>query len=151
MTAAGVPQRQEVIMCDCCRCSTVSRINHVWLLQVFHSVKNYVWGCRCSTALRMNYMWLLQVDKAIHEYIRCTALNRIVHGNHHWKLARSHVELGEAYLDLKGEWLYSVSAYRLHGTATASRVSGSDSVSAYWANEQSAMTVMSWWMVWLSG
>ncbi|KAL8559960.1 hypothetical protein ACOMHN_041431 [Nucella lapillus] len=41
-------------------------------------------------------------DRAIHEYVRCIALTRIVHGNHHWKLAKSHVDLGEAYLDLKG-------------------------------------------------
>ena len=46
---------------------------------------------------------MLQVDRAIHEYIRCTALTRIVHGNSHWKLAKSHVDLGEAYLDLKGQ------------------------------------------------
>ncbi|KAK7497857.1 hypothetical protein BaRGS_00010991 [Batillaria attramentaria] len=45
---------------------------------------------------------LKKADRAIHEYIRCTALTRIVHGSNHWKLAESHVDLGEAYLDLKG-------------------------------------------------
>lgn len=41
-------------------------------------------------------------DKAIHEYTRCIALTRILHGNTHWTLAKAHVDLGEAYLDLKG-------------------------------------------------
>lgn len=45
---------------------------------------------------------LLQVDKVIKELTKCLALNRILHGAGHWKLARSHANLGEAYLDLKG-------------------------------------------------
>ncbi|XP_025082042.1 tetratricopeptide repeat protein 23-like [Pomacea canaliculata] len=45
---------------------------------------------------------LRKADRAIYEYIRCTALTRIVYGSYHWKLAESHVDLGEAYLDLKG-------------------------------------------------
>ena len=44
----------------------------------------------------------MQIEKAIKEFIRCTALARIVHGDGHWKLARSYVNLGEGYLDLKG-------------------------------------------------
>lgn len=45
---------------------------------------------------------LLQVDKVITELTKCLALNRILHGAGHWKLARSHANLAEAYLDLKG-------------------------------------------------
>lgn len=45
---------------------------------------------------------LLQVDKVIKELTKCLALNRILHGAGHWKLARSHANLAEAYLDLKG-------------------------------------------------
>ncbi|XP_070178706.1 tetratricopeptide repeat protein 23-like isoform X4 [Littorina saxatilis] len=45
---------------------------------------------------------LKKADRAIKEYTRCIALTRIVHGDHHWLLAKSHVDLGEAYLDLKG-------------------------------------------------
>ena len=38
----------------------------------------------------------------ITELTKCLALNRILHGAGHWKLARSHANLAEAYLDLKG-------------------------------------------------
>lgn len=34
--------------------------------------------------------------------IRCTALARIVYGDFHWVLAKAHIQLGKAYLDLKG-------------------------------------------------
>lgn len=43
-----------------------------------------------------------KADKAVKEMIRCTALSRIVHGDGHWKLARTHANLAETYLDLKG-------------------------------------------------
>lgn len=46
---------------------------------------------------------LLQVDKVITELTKCLALNRILHGAGHWKLARCHANLAEAYLDLKGK------------------------------------------------
>ncbi|KAK6184804.1 hypothetical protein SNE40_007188 [Patella caerulea] len=42
-----------------------------------------------------------KADKAIHEYTKCLALSRIVYGNNHWKYAESHVNLAEAYLELK--------------------------------------------------
>lgn len=51
----------------------------------------------------------VQADRAIYEYIRCTALTRIVYGSYHWKLAESHVDLGEAYLDLKGKLSCNIS------------------------------------------
>ncbi|CAC5423678.1 unnamed protein product [Mytilus coruscus] len=41
-------------------------------------------------------------DEAIRELVRCIALTRIVYGANHWKLAESHADLAEAYLDLKG-------------------------------------------------
>lgn len=46
---------------------------------------------------------LLQVDKVITELTKCLALNRILHGAGHWKLARCHANLAEAYLDLKSK------------------------------------------------
>uniref|UniRef100_K1RC16 Tetratricopeptide repeat protein 23 n=1 Tax=Magallana gigas TaxID=29159 RepID=K1RC16_MAGGI len=42
-----------------------------------------------------------KVDKVITELTKCLALNRILHGAGHWKLARCHANLAEAYLDLK--------------------------------------------------
>lgn len=48
-----------------------------------------------------------KVDKVITELTKCLALNRILHGAGHWKLARCHANLAEAYLDLKG---YAVQA-----------------------------------------
>lgn len=51
---------------------------------------------------QMSLNGLLQVDKVITELTKCLALNRILHGAGHWKLARSHANLAEAYLDLKG-------------------------------------------------
>lgn len=41
-------------------------------------------------------------DEAIRELVRCIALTRIVYGANHWKLAESHADLAESYLDLKG-------------------------------------------------
>ncbi|KAK3602303.1 hypothetical protein CHS0354_001738 [Potamilus streckersoni] len=43
-----------------------------------------------------------KVDKSVQERIRCLALTRIVYGSFHWKMAQSHVNLAEAYLELKG-------------------------------------------------
>ncbi len=34
--------------------------------------------------------------------IRCTALARIVHGDAHWVLAKTHIQLAAAYLELRG-------------------------------------------------
>ncbi|XP_061180716.1 tetratricopeptide repeat protein 23-like [Saccostrea echinata] len=48
-----------------------------------------------------------KVDKVITELTKCLALNRILYGAGHWKLARSHANLAEAYLDLKA---YAVQA-----------------------------------------
>ncbi|KAL3886029.1 hypothetical protein ACJMK2_026053 [Sinanodonta woodiana] len=48
-----------------------------------------------------------KVDKSVKERIRCLALTRIVYGSFHWKMAQSHVQLAEAYLELKG---YAVQA-----------------------------------------
>ncbi|KAL5020176.1 hypothetical protein ScPMuIL_003068 [Solemya velum] len=42
-----------------------------------------------------------KVDKSIHEWVRCLALSRIVYGDSHWRLAQSHVQLAQAYLNLK--------------------------------------------------
>ena len=42
------------------------------------------------------------------ELIRCTALCRIVHGDGHWKQARSHANLAEGYFDLKGKAMYEL-------------------------------------------
>ncbi|XP_067653801.1 tetratricopeptide repeat protein 23-like isoform X1 [Haliotis asinina] len=72
------------------------------------------------------YSRLKKADKAIKEYVTCTALARIVYGNNHWKFAASHVDLAEAYLDLKG---YAIQAefhsdsakdIMLHGVHTSS-------------------------------
>lgn len=56
-----------------------------------------------STVNSKQMNWLLQVDKVITELTRCLALNRILHGAGHWKLARCHANLAEAYLDLKSK------------------------------------------------
>ena len=42
------------------------------------------------------------VSEGIHCCIRCTALARIVYGDAHWMLARAHIQLAQAYLQLKG-------------------------------------------------
>lgn len=42
------------------------------------------------------------VAAALDSCIRCTALARIVHGDSHWLLAKTHIQLAKAYLDLKG-------------------------------------------------
>ena len=41
-------------------------------------------------------------DLAIEHWVRSTALARIVHGDLHWVLAKTHVQLGRAYQQLKG-------------------------------------------------
>lgn len=43
-----------------------------------------------------------RIAEAIVELIRCTALARIVHGDGHWKLAETFINLADGYLDLKG-------------------------------------------------
>lgn len=42
------------------------------------------------------------VAAALESCIRCTALARIVHGDSHWMLAKTHILLAKAYLELKG-------------------------------------------------
>uniref|UniRef100_A0A0B6Z0Z5 MalT-like TPR region domain-containing protein n=2 Tax=Arion vulgaris TaxID=1028688 RepID=A0A0B6Z0Z5_9EUPU len=69
-----------------------------------------------------------KADKAIEEYIKCLAYSRIVFGVSHWKHAQSVINLGEAYLNLKG--YYTQAEYHaenarslmLHGSHTASSV-----------------------------
>ncbi|KAM4050616.1 tetratricopeptide repeat protein 23-like isoform 1-T2 [Anomaloglossus baeobatrachus] len=40
--------------------------------------------------------------KAHKELIRCVALNRIIHGDEHWRLAKAFAELGYSYLTVRG-------------------------------------------------
>merc|ERR1712004_44585 len=42
-----------------------------------------------------------KADKCIKECTRLTALARIVYGDGHWKLAKTYVDLAEAYMELK--------------------------------------------------
>ena len=42
--------------------------------------------------------------------MKCLALSRIVYGDDHWELARSHVMLAKAYLDLHSKY-FSVNVY----------------------------------------
>ncbi|GFN73508.1 tetratricopeptide repeat protein 23 [Plakobranchus ocellatus] len=43
-----------------------------------------------------------KIDKAMEEFIKCVAFSRIVNGSSHWRHALAIINLGEAYLDLKG-------------------------------------------------
>ena len=38
--------------------------------------------------------------------IRCIALARIVHGQNHWMLAKTHIQLGKAYLEIEGMYCH---------------------------------------------
>nr|XP_022304163.1 tetratricopeptide repeat protein 23-like [Crassostrea virginica] len=73
-----------------------------------------------------------KVDKVITELTKCLALNRILHGAGHWKLARSHANLAEAYLDLKG---YAVQADYHAGTAKSIML---NSVTSYTTDQEKA-------------
>ena len=60
-----------------------------------------------------NYLYLQEVSVvAVQEegvaeildcWVQCIALSRIVHGDTHWVLAKAHIQLGRAYLELKGD------------------------------------------------
>ena len=41
-------------------------------------------------------------DIVIERWIRCTALARIVHGDSHWMLAKTHIQLAKAYQQWNG-------------------------------------------------
>ncbi|XP_048750115.2 tetratricopeptide repeat protein 23-like [Ostrea edulis] len=73
-----------------------------------------------------------KVDKAITELTKCLALNRILYGAGHWKLARSHANLAEAYLDLKA---YAVQAE--HHTENAKSIM-LNSVTSYTTDQEKA-------------
>lgn len=43
-------------------------------------------------------------ERAVSECIRCVALSRILHGDNHWKLAKAHSKLSQAYLEQGGQY-----------------------------------------------
>lgn len=43
-----------------------------------------------------------EVGVAVDCCIRCTGLAQIVHGDSHWILAKTHIQLARAYLELRG-------------------------------------------------
>ena len=45
------------------------------------------------------------VSNILDTCIRCVALARIVHGDDHWILAKMHIQLGHAYLQLRGTYM----------------------------------------------
>lgn len=43
-------------------------------------------------------------ERAVSDCIRCVALSRILHGDNHWKLAKAHSKLSQAYLEQGGQY-----------------------------------------------
>lgn len=41
-------------------------------------------------------------ERAVSDCVRCVALSRILHGDNHWKLAKAHSKLSQAYLEQGG-------------------------------------------------
>ena len=60
----------------------------------------------CMFVMYSHTLSLSQAEAAVRLWVKCLALTRIVHGNTHWELARCHVQLAKAYLDLRSKYMY---------------------------------------------
>ena len=61
----------------------------------------------CAITPFMMYSLPFQAEAVVRLWVKCLTLTRIVHGNAHWELARCHIQLAKAYLDLHSKYVYT--------------------------------------------